>query len=312
MPASAPLPEPFQSGAFTTTDALSKGVTRRRLRNSDLATPFHRVRSIVEPADAWAKARAFRPLMRTELVFAGVTAARLWGLPVADRWASSESLVIGVPAGTSRTRAKGVRSLEFDATRLPPVALDGLQVLTPAAAVLSMARSATHEDLVVLIDALITPSKRYRDLRFGRRPHVRADELQAFLERCNGLRGVPAFSAALADARAGVDSPRETRTRLCILAAGLPEPVLQYEIWIDGRLAAEIDLAYPELKIAIEYEGEHHLNDPKQWAKDIRRQELLESLGWIVIRVTKADLRQNGRSLIRRIEDALARRAPRP
>lgn len=248
--------------------------------------------------------------MRTELVFAGVTAARLWGLPVADRWAASEPLEVGVPAGTSRTRAKGVRPLEFDRTRLPSTALDGLQVLTPAAAVLSMARSATHDDLVVLIDALITLSRRYRELRFFRRPHVRADELRALLERCSGLRGVPAFSAALADARLGVDSPRETRTRLCILAAGLPEPVVQHEVWIDGRLAAEIDLAYPKLKIAIEYEGEHHMTDPEQWAKDIRRQELLESLGWIVIRVTKADLRQNGRSLLRRIEDARARRTP--
>ena len=31
------------------------------------------------------------------------------------------------------------------------------------------------------------------------------------------------------------------------------------------------NLGYPELRIAIEYEGEHHLTDPLQWAEDIAR-----------------------------------------
>ncbi len=83
---------------------------------------------------------------------------------------------------------------------------------------------------------------------------------------------------------------------------------MQLEVWLDGVLRAVIDLAYPDWLIAIEYEGEHHLTDPAQWAKDIRRHELLESLGWIVIRVTKTDLRGGGRALVRRVRAALARR----
>lgn len=201
-----------------------------------------------------------------------------------------------------------MRTREFDARRLEAGTLDGLPVLGPASAVLSMARETSHADLVVLLDALVTPSQRYPGLRLRRRPFTDASTLAAFGERCRGLHGAAAFRAAVDGVRPGVDSPQESRSRVVIVAAGLPEPVLQLEVWSDGALRAVLDLAYPEWRIALEYEGEHHLIDPGQWAKDIRRQELLESLGWIVIRVTKADLRDGGRGVIQRVRAALARR----
>lgn len=309
MSAPKALPDPFADGAFSTKGAIAEGVTRRRLREPDLARPFHGVRAHGQPEDVRAHARAFALRMRPGLVFAGITAVRLWGLPAPTWWSAAEHLVIGVPAGTGRTRAKGVRTREFDPDRLERTELDGLPLLTPAAAVLTVANSLAHADLVALLDALVAPSKHYRGLRFPTRPHTTPDELAAFAERCRGLRGVEAFRAASVDARAGAESRRETLTRLRIVAAGYPEPVLQHEVWVDGELCAVIDLAYPHLMIAIEYEGEHHLTDPAQWARDIRRQELLESLGWIVIRVTKGELKHDGHGLLRRLEAALARRA---
>jgi len=44
------------------------------------------------------------------------------------------------------------------------------------------------------------------------------------------------------------------------------------------------------LKIALEYDGRHHADDPRQWEKDIRRRELLDAAGWRVIVVTNRDL----------------------
>ncbi len=304
----APLPDAFADGPFSVAAALDGGVPPGRLRSKDLVAPFHGVRTAREPADAAELAAAFAPRMQSGHVYIGVTAARLWGLPITVAWQRSEPLVVGVPAGTTRTRARGVRSREFDAKRLESGSLDGLPLLGPASTVMSLARETPHVDLVVLIDALVTPSERYRDLRLTRRPFTDLAALAAFAERCRGLHGASAFAAAVADARVGADSPQETRCRFAIVAAGLPEPVVQFEVWVDGVLRAEIDLAYPDWKIAIEYEGEHHLTDPVQWAKDIRRQELLESLGWIVIRVTKADLQRDARGLIERVRAALARR----
>lgn len=288
--------------------ALAAGISPSRLRGSDLAAPFSGVRSVGEPADVRAMAAAYAQRMRPGHVFAGITAARLWGLPVAARWQWSEPLIIGVPAGSTRTRARGVRTRELDASRFQSGSIDGLAFLGPVSAVLSMARDTDPDELVVLIDALITASEHYPDLRLPRRPFTTVAELTAFALRCRSTHGAAAFLAAVERARVGAESPQETRSRLAIVDGGLPEPVVQLEVWLDGVLRAVIDLAYPDWLIAIEYEGEHHLTDPAQWAKDIRRHELLESLGWIVIRVTKTDLRGGGRALVRRVRAALARR----
>ena len=41
--------------------------------------------------------------------------------------------------------------------------------------------------------------------------------------------------------------------------------------------------------VAAEYDGDHHRKDRKQYLKDIRRLEMLERLGWIVVRVVAED-----------------------
>lgn len=115
--------------------------------------------------------------------------------------------------------------------------------------------------------------------------------------------------AALPAVRATVESPKETETRLLIVAACLPEPVVQHEIRRDGMVIARSDLAYPELRIAIEYEGDGHRTDRNQWRRDIQRQRELEDIGWIVIRVTQLDLDDGGRMLLDRIRRAIASRS---
>ena len=87
--------------------------------------------------------------------------------------------------------------------------------------------------------------------------------------------------------------------------AGMPEPVVQHEVFDGGRRIARIDLAYPELRIAIEYEGDGHRTDKEQWRRDIQRQRDLEDRGWIVIRLTQRDLHEGRESLITRIRRAI-------
>ena len=95
----------------------------------------------------------------------------------------------------------------------------------------------------------------------------------------------------------GVDSAPETRLRLLIRSVGLPEPeVNRWIIGADGRPLSRPDLQYPLLRIALEYEGEHHLRDPDQWHRDIERDERLRQLGWIVLRFSKKHLRPENRA----------------
>ncbi|WP_143143752.1 hypothetical protein [Agrococcus sp. Marseille-P2731] len=336
MTAPAPLPAPFGGQPFRVCAALRAGVTAGRLRSGDLQAPFRGVRAparVAGPTDGSAQrtsmgdpsllpvaeqrataderlratAAAYALLMPAHHVFGGVTAARLWGLPLPAALEQEEALVIARPNGSTRGRARGTRHVAFDAARLRVTELEGLRLLTPLATTLMLARDLEHERLVHVVDALLTPSTRYPGLRLPRRPQVTREALRRMLGDAKSLRGAGALRAALADARVGVDSRFESIARRTIVLAGLPEPAVHPLVVIDG-MRLRPDLGYPELKIAIEYEGEGHLS-PKQWAIDIDRYERLEAAGWIVVRITKAHLARAGASCVRRVRAAIARRS---
>lgn len=108
--------------------------------------------------------------------------------------------------------------------------------------------------------------------------------------------------------RAGVDSAPESLLRLLIVAAGLPEPEVNQWITDDaGRRVSRPDLQYRVQRIALEYEGEHHLTDPRQWSRDIDRDDRLRALGWTVLRFTKRHLGAGREDALARISQALTR-----
>lgn len=76
--------------------------------------------------------------------------------------------------------------------------------------------------------------------------------------------------------------------RLLIVRAGFPPPS-QHPICNEfSVLIGVVDFAWPELKVAVEYEGRHHM-DPDQVRKDIARIEEMIEMSWLVIRVTSRD-----------------------
>ena len=78
----------------------------------------------------------------------------------------------------------------------------------------------------------------------------------------------------------------ETRLRLVIVDGGLPRPVAQFEVRdAAGRLIGRVDLAYPEWRIAIEYDGDHH-RGRVAYRDDQRRANALRVAGWTVLRFT--------------------------
>lgn len=97
--------------------------------------------------------------------------------------------------------------------------------------------------------------------------------------------------------RVGADSPPETALRLALIHAGLPEPMLQYPVLMDGRVVTVIDLAYPEAQLALHYDGAPHLSR-ESLSRDIARDNLLVSLGWVNLRAGRADFQQGFRAQI--------------
>ena len=83
----------------------------------------------------------------------------------------------------------------------------------------------------------------------------------------------------------------ETLLRLMLVFARLPEPQVNVDVLDErGRFVARVDLLYPRWKVVVEYDGRHHETDRAQWARDRRRREALEALGYRIIVVAAADL----------------------
>ena len=100
------------------------------------------------------------------------------------------------------------------------------------------------------------------------------------------------------------ESGPESRVRVALVVAGLA-PVPQFEVWSSGVLLGRADLAFPEARLLVEYEGAYHF-DGTQIARDDVRIARLEAAGWRVIRLSAADLRDLD-GVVARIRAALAR-----
>jgi very-short-patch-repair endonuclease len=64
-------------------------------------------------------------------------------------------------------------------------------------------------------------------------------------------------------------------------------------------------MGWEDLMVAVEYDGDQHRTDRRQYVKDIRRAEMVERLGWLIVRVVAED---HPDGIIRRVRDARARR----
>jgi very-short-patch-repair endonuclease len=97
------------------------------------------------------------------------------------------------------------------------------------------------------------------------------------------------------DPLAGVpESAMETKLKQLLRRNNLPLPEFQYEIWHEGRFVARVDAAYPEHRIAIEYDSyEHHLGR-RAVDRDSERRARLSRIRWETVTFTAAAIRQNG------------------
>ncbi|HZE16325.1 MAG TPA: hypothetical protein VE197_11770, partial [Mycobacterium sp.] len=90
---------------------------------------------------------------------------------------------------------------------------------------------------------------------------------------------------------------------LLLVDCGLPRPQTQIPVLgSDGLPIAYLDMGWPDRMVAVEYDGDHHRVDRLQYVKDIGRLELLERIGWLIIRVVAED---HPADIVRRVRCAL-------
>ena len=84
--------------------------------------------------------------------------------------------------------------------------------------------------------------------------------------------------------RENVDSPMESRLRMLLVLAGLPEPTINLILRnADGSWRRRFDMCFPDLKLIIEYDGRQHAGNTRQWQGDLRRREERDALGWRIV-----------------------------
>ncbi|MCV7078309.1 DUF559 domain-containing protein [Mycobacterium szulgai] len=196
---------------------------------------------------------------------------------------------------TNRRPATGVQVWEERIGDDEITLIDGIRVTTPPRTALDLARRCQLGLAVTAVDALMQAT----DLKLV--------EVELLMDRYAGRRGMKAARAALELVDGGAQSPKETWLRLLLRKAGFPPPQTQIavrNVW--GWAEAYLDMGWEEIKVAVEYDGDHHRSSRYQYAKDIRRLEKLEAMGWIVVRVIAED---HPTDIIRRVHEARARRA---
>ncbi|MCS6711356.1 hypothetical protein JSY14_04730 [Brachybacterium sp. EF45031] len=302
-----PLPDALPSPVFTTVDALSLGIPAHRL----LARDVQRLRTGLYlraglTAGPLAVAQA---LCRNDpsVVVVGTSAARCWGMPL-PRWISAWPLTLAIPPSSRRESDDLVRWVRrrLDETRV--IHRDGVRILDRVGTWASLGSELSVMDLVVIADHLL---RRPRACHEGGRtaPYATRDQLEQALEATPGI-GRPRAREALALARVGSDSPMETRLRLALRAAGLPEPVLNQPV-DEAELGPTPDMMWPRFRVAAEYDGDHHLTR-EQRDRDILRAERFRRLGWLVVLITSRDMQRGARPAVARVEAALRERGWEP
>lgn len=244
------------------------------------------------------RCRAYSSLMPPTHAFSHGTAAAILGIPVPWRMERDETLHVMAFAPGFPPQGTGVRGHLSDAA-LPVLSVSGLRVVAPERVLLQLAPRLSHRELVRAGDHLV----RRRD------PLSDLERLRVLAATSPGVRGIRAFRAAVDRIRSGTDSPRETDTRLALVDAGLPEPVIGYRILSSrGAYLGTPDLAYPDLRVAIEYEGDYH-RERDQFAYDIHRRERMEDERWAVVRVISDHLDSPSAeaALARRVESVRRR-----
>lgn len=150
-----------------------------------------------------------------------------------------------------------------------------------------------------------------------RRQLTTLEELSATIKRVSrsGRPGGPVLRALL-DARdpdrRPTESEMETRLLQALRAHGLPEPTVQHEVRQGMAFIARVDAAYPDAKIAIEYDSDEFHSGRNAASRDRERRHRLIAAGWLPVDVGPADLRRGGTAACAAISQALRdRRLPR-
>jgi hypothetical protein len=209
---------------------------------------------------------------RRRAVIAGVAASALHGA----HWVDDSIRVELIWNNGHPPRGLVVRNEQLRCEEI--AVIEGIPVTNVTRTAFDLGRHLRRGSAVARLDALM------------RATGVTAADVWSLAERYSGARGVRRLRAALLLMDGGAQSPKETWLRLLLIDAGLPTPQTQIVVSNgDFYPLAYLDMGWEQFMVAVEYDGDQHRSDRRQYVKDIRRLKMLEDRGWIVVRVIAED-----------------------
>lgn len=290
MPPTPHRPPSLRGAVFRGSSAVREGLlTRHQLRSS----AWQRLFPDVYACAGLTVTHELRTAAVTRYLLPGAiatarSAAVLWDVGLLD---ATDEVEVTLPAGSRAGAVPGVRVTRRALSGEETTTRRGVAVTTPLRTALDLGRISPVDDAVIALDRFLGTGLVFLG-------EVREAALLAGGRDCRRIRAAVLLADGLAE------SPQETRLRLLVHRSGLPRPIAQYRIRVDGRFVARPDFAWPEHRLALEYDGAWH-GEPSQFRRDRQRLNRLTTAGWRVLFVTATDLRDPTR-LVARIAQALA------
>lgn len=305
MARSMPLPGTLQQVPFTVYESRALGVPEKRLRGKDLVDggrliylPEGRELDLRERARVVAEATPGAWVSHE-------TAAELTmlGLPP---WMDCNTVHLSKPHELPRVRRAGVTGHRVHVIPGEIGECDGIPISLPPRTWLDLAGVLPLRYVIAMGDQLI----RVPRANFERRtsPYAYKEGLRLLIRQHPNMKGVEKARQALDEMRVGADSYPETFLRLGMLDAHLPEPELQVRLDPQDPWSPAADLGYRRFRIALQYDGAHHLSREQQ-SRDNRRDEAFNNAGWSYFKVNADDLDEGFQSVISRVKSAKRRSA---
>ncbi len=246
----------------------------RRSTDSPLAAPTYRP----PPPDNLPALRHIVQSIHVPFAFSHVTAAQILGWPVPWRAEVTRDVHVISDSSLNQVRRPGFvghRGLESRAVTWR----HGLPVVTPEhtwadlGEMVGPGRCFTLDDIIAFGDQALNSGCTH-------------DLLRSIVESRVRPRGKRTLLPGLPWCAWGAESRPETFWRLAVRRAGIPDPVLNRNVYdAHSTFLFRPDLSWPAKRVATEYQGEEWHDDPESHAADGLRMAVAEAHGWTLLEV---------------------------
>lgn len=274
-----------QGGVVTTGQLLSlltRSQVDTRIQRGELIKVWPGVYSREEP-DTVVRLRGLDLRAGEPVAICLSTAAKAYGFDTEG----GDDLHVLNPAGHQLRNSDGLVLHRREGAPLSEV--EGRPATAPAWTAVEVARGLRRPRALATLDAAL------RTGTCDRRGLLGAAAKQV------GRRGIVTVRELIPLAASEAESPMESEARLVMIDGGLPMPELQYEVIDRNGNLWRLDFAWPDLRVAVEFDGFDWHSDPESLRRDRQKRAALQQMKWSVMSIVSDDVRRTPQDMVRGI-----------